>query len=58
MPVTDDGHLINVLLRPMDRPVNDANRVGHFMAPEKTSAWIAEKKMTFFSIEGYASKKR
>ena len=34
------------------------DRVGHFVAPEKTRAWIAEKKMAFFPIEGCASRKR
>ena len=56
-PVTDDGRLRDILLCPMDRPINNADRVSHFVAPEKMRAWIAEKKMTFLSIEGCAWKR-
>ena len=49
--MTNDGRLRDVLLRPMDCLVNDTNRVGHFVVPKKTRAWIAEKKMTIFQLK-------
>ena len=46
-PNTQDGMLRYKLLRPMDRPVEDPSNRDHFLPPNKTAAYIAEKKMTF-----------
>ena len=46
-PNTEDGMLRYTLLRPMDRPVNNPSDPGHFLPPNKTAEYIAEKKLTF-----------
>ena len=46
-PNTEDGMLCYTLLCPMDYPVNNPSDPGHFLPPNKTAKYIAEKKLTF-----------
>ena len=41
----------HVLLRPIDRPVNDPMNKGHFVPASKTAAFIADKGLTFKQLK-------
>ena len=50
-PHVKDGLSHYTLLRRMDRPVNDPGNPGHFVPASKTSAFIAEKRMSFDQLK-------
>ena len=50
-PETKDGLLREKVLRHMDRPVADEERVGHFVPPHKTREIVARRGMTFDQLK-------